>query len=97
MDKLTRSQQDVATRKTPLRKQAQKPVVAPVVEPLEEAAVDASRPPSRSGKINLSYWVSKETRLALARIWIDKGFLKVQDGMSDVIALYLKEHGADDL
>lgn len=97
MDKLTRSQQDVATRKPQLRKQAQKPAVEPVVEQQPEPAASPQRAPSRDGKINLSYWVDKDTRVALGKIWLNKGILRVQDGMADVVELYLRENGADDL
>jgi len=87
----------MATRKAPLRKQAQKPVAEPIVEASPEPAADAGRSPSRTGKVNLSYWVSKDTRIALGKVWLNKGFLQVQEGMTDMVALYLKEHGADDL
>lgn len=84
----------VATKKQPLIRKATRPVVKPDVEPAPEVSeAQSKRPPSRQGKVNLSFWMDEETRNTLDIVWRKKGIRRTQQGMEEMVAQYLEAHG----
>lgn len=88
----------MSTRKPAPIKRASRPVVEPVSEPVTDRSAEASealskRPPSRQGKVNLSFWMDEDTRNLLDIVWRKKGIRRTQDGMAEMVKLYLEAHG----
>jgi hypothetical protein len=87
----------MSTRKPAPIRRAQRPVVTPVSEPVvdpsESSEAPSKRPPSRQGKVNLSFWMDEDTRNLLDIVWRKKGIRRTQDGMAEMVKLYLEAHG----
>ena len=90
----TRPAVHVATRKTAPIRRAQRPVVEPIQEQKPETdPAPSKRPPSREGKVNLSFWMDADTRNQLDIVWRKKGIRRTQEGMAEMVRLYLEAHG----
>lgn len=53
----------------------------------------SSRPSTREGKVNLSFWMDEDLRNQLTIIWAKKGIRRTQDGMAEMVRSYLEAHG----
>lgn len=53
----------------------------------------STRPSTREGKVNLSFWIEEDLRNQLTIIWAKKGIRRTQDGMAEMVHLYLEGEG----
>ncbi len=53
----------------------------------------SARPSTREGKVNLSFWIEEDLRNQLTIIWAKKGIRRTQDGMAEMVRLYLEGEG----
>lgn len=59
----------------------------------EDERPKSARPSTREGKVNLSFWIEEDLRNQLTIIWAKKGIRRTQDGMAEMVRLYLEGEG----
>jgi hypothetical protein len=84
----------MAPKPAPIRRNSSRPVVK--AEVAVEQGVESpksARPSTREGKVNLSFWIEEDLRNQLTIIWAKKGIRRTQDGMAEMVRLYLEGEG----
>jgi hypothetical protein len=84
----------MAPKPAPIRRSSSRPVVKPDVAVEQEVEkLKSTRPSTREGKVNLSFWIDEDLRNQLTIIWAKKGIRRTQDGMAEMVRSYLEAHG----